>query len=290
MPPSLRAQLEGKRFGLVLSAGFFGFFGHAGFVAGLLSQGLVPAAWSGTSAGGLIAALHAAGMSPERVRALLLAVKREDFWDPDPLGAAADLVRGGHRSGGLLKGQKFRALLERDLPRRTFDGCAPLVLVATDLTASAPLVMDSGDLATAIVATCAYPGLFAPQRRDGQLLWDGGIVDKAPALALARHPAARGLDGLLLHFLPSRESPGEPAGVGAWPKGLAKGMAILRREHLQLQLEAARARLPVHVVTSELTEVGPRALHLGPSAYDEGYAAALRALEAPADLEPRGAA
>ena len=47
--PSLQQTLQGKRFGLVLSAGYFGFFGHAGFLRGLAATGLSPAAYAGTS-------------------------------------------------------------------------------------------------------------------------------------------------------------------------------------------------------------------------------------------------
>ena len=43
---TLHDRLKGRRFGCVLSAGFFGFYGHAGFVDGLLSSGLQPAAWA----------------------------------------------------------------------------------------------------------------------------------------------------------------------------------------------------------------------------------------------------
>ena len=63
---TLAQRLHGKRVGVVLSAGFFGFFGHAGFVDGLLQNGVTPAAWAGTSAGGMIAGLCAAGLAPAR--------------------------------------------------------------------------------------------------------------------------------------------------------------------------------------------------------------------------------
>ncbi|MFZ5470821.1 MAG: hypothetical protein ACOZIN_15455 [Myxococcota bacterium] len=39
----------GKRFGLVMSAGFFGFYGHAGFWKRLLATGLRPHACVGSS-------------------------------------------------------------------------------------------------------------------------------------------------------------------------------------------------------------------------------------------------
>ena len=47
---------KGRRVGVVLSAGFFGFFGHAGFWKALCAAGISPRAWAGTSAGGMVAA------------------------------------------------------------------------------------------------------------------------------------------------------------------------------------------------------------------------------------------
>ena len=35
---TLHDRLRGKRFGCVLSSGFFGFYGHAGFIDGLQKQ------------------------------------------------------------------------------------------------------------------------------------------------------------------------------------------------------------------------------------------------------------
>jgi NTE family protein len=275
--PALAQTLRGKRFGLVLSAGYFGFFGHAGFVEALLNAGLQPAAWGGTSAGGLVAALHAAGMAPGRIAELLTTLKREHFWDPDLLGVALDAVRGGPRATGLLKGGRFRALLDANLPVRTFEECrAPLLIIASCLSTQSAHAMREGELSSAIHATCAYPGMFQAVRRDGKLLWDGGLVDKAPALALAE---AFKLDALLVHFLPSRGGDAEPNGALAYVSGMAAGMAALRKDHFRLQLEVLRARgVEVHVVTSHLPAVSPKALHVGAQAIAAGRASASDAL------------
>jgi NTE family protein len=264
----------------VLSAGYFGFFGHAGFVEALLMQGLRPAAWAGTSAGGLVAALHAAGMEPARIATLLTQLERKHFWDPDPLGAALDALRGGARSTGLLKGDRFRKLLTDNLPVQSFEQCRePVLLLAASLSTQSAHAMREGDLASAIHATCAYPGMFQAVRRDGLLLWDGGIVDKAPALALAE---AEKLDTLLVHFLPSRDGHDEPKGALAYLAGVAAGMAALRKDHFRLQLEVLRQRgVEVHVVTSHLPAVSPRELHRGAEALAAGKAAAEAALVTP---------
>jgi NTE family protein len=174
--------------------------------------------------------------------------------------------------------------MEDHLPVRTFERLAtPLVLVATDLTAQAPVVLDSGDLPTAIHATCAYPGLFQAVRRDHHLLWDGGIVDKAPVLALHHSRLGSSLDALLVHYLPSHDAATEPSGALAWPTGMAAGFAAVRRDHFRLQLEVLKAlRVPVYVVESRLPKVSPKTMHQGGAAVLAGREAALHALKNPA--------
>lgn len=277
---TLRDRLIGRRVGVVLSAGYFGFYGHAGFVDGLLANGITPAAWAGTSAGGMIAAFAAAGLTPARVAELLLQQRREHFWDPDYLGIALDAVRSGSRPSGLLKGARFVELLRQFLPKQTFEQLAvPLVLVATNLSTQAPDVVRSGDLASAIHATCAYPGLFQAVRREGHLLWDGGIVDKAPALALHEALGAQ-LDVLLVHFLPSRDGAKEPSGAMAYASGMASGFAAIRKDHFRLQLALLEARgVEVHVVTSVLPAVSPSEMHKGPDAVAAGRASIVSALD-----------
>lgn len=279
---TLRDRLAGRRVGVVLSAGYFGFYGHAGFVDGLLSSGLSPRAWAGTSAGGMIAAFAAAGLSPSRIAELLVQQRREHFWDPDYVGIALDAMRKGSRASGLLKGARFVELLRQFLPVSSFEALAtPLLLVATNLSTRTPEVLRTGELATAVHATCAYPGLFQAVRRDGHLLWDGGIIDKAPALALHEALGAQ-LDVLLVHFLPSRDGAQEPSGAFAYASGMAAGFAAVRKDHFRLQLALLEARgVEVHVVTSRLPPVSPSEMHKGAEAVAAGRASLLAALEQP---------
>jgi NTE family protein len=268
---TLLSRLSGKRFGVVLSAGYFGFYAHTGFVEALLDTGLIPSAWAGSSAGGMVAALSAAGMPIAELKALILSQRREHFWDPDWLGIAVDSVRRGHRPSGLLKGARFRALLEKHLPVKDFEATRwPLVLVATSLSGQRAMTLTTGDLASAVHATCAYPGLFQTVRRNGVVLWDGGIVDKAPALALVDAKVAP-IEALLIHYLPSASASRPPKGPLAFAQGMSQGLAAVRREHFRLQLELLAARgIPTYTVTSRVPQVSPRLMHTGSIAMEAG--------------------
>ncbi|MGQ0508582.1 MAG: patatin-like phospholipase family protein [Myxococcaceae bacterium] len=272
--------LQGKRFGLVLSAGFFGFYGHAGFFKGLQSAGLNPSAYAGTSAGGMVGAYAAAGARTQDIEELVLSQTRQSFWDPDPIGALRNAVN--HGFTGLLRGDRFRGLLERTLPVKNIEDCpTPLVLAATDLSQGASRIFTEGELAPRVHATCAYPGLFRAVKLEGALLWDGGLVDKAPVMALADSEAGKNLDAILVHYLPSRTRE-ELSGAFAYAQGMAAAMAAGRRAHFQLQLKVLETRkVPVYVVVSNLPPVSPTSMERGFDALDQARRAAAVALSKP---------
>jgi NTE family protein len=280
--PSLKQLLDGKRFGLVLSAGYFGFYGHAGFLKGLAASGLKPSAYAGTSAGGMVAAYAAAGTSVRALEELVLKQTRQNFWDPDPIGAVLNALPTGHGLTGLLKGERFRRLLEDTLPVRTFEELPhPLVLVACNLTSGTHDVFNRGELAPRVHATCAYPGLFRAVPLDGSHYWDGGLVDKAPVLALRESEAGKDLEALLVHYLPSRTSK-VLGGPLAYAQGIAAGSAALRQDHFRLQLQLLAARgVPVYVVVSNLPPVTPSTLERGFDALDQACRSTERALSRP---------
>ena len=105
--PTLREVLSEAPFGLAMSSGFFGFFAHTGMLTALLEEGLTPVRVTGSSAGALVGGLWAAGLDLAKARVALEGLTRGDFWDPG-LGL------------GLLRGKKFRRLLESLLPAPRF--------------------------------------------------------------------------------------------------------------------------------------------------------------------------
>jgi NTE family protein len=203
---TLRDWLAEKPFTLVMSSGFFGFFAHAGVVSVLEEQGLRPARIAGSSAGALVGGLWGAGIPAERIREELLGLRREHFWDLWP-------------GLGLLRGRRFRRLLERVLPVRTFEEShVPLALSVWDVLARRTVVLERGPLAPAIHASCALPVLFHPVRLEGRLYADGGIADR-PGLA-----GVSDADRVLYHHLTSR-SP--------WRKRNSPALRVPQRPELQ---------------------------------------------------------
>lgn len=245
--PTLRDWLRAGPFTLALSSGFFGFFAHAGVVSVLEEEGLLPAAVSGSSAGALVGGLWAAGVPASRIRAELLALRRDHFWDPAP-------------GLGLLRGRLFRSRVEALAPGATFASCRiPLAVSAFSPLARRTVVLRDGSLASAVHASCAFPLLFQPVRVDGSLLLDGGVADR-PGLAGAP-PGGR-----VLHHHLALRSP--------WRRRGSPALVPPRREGLRA------------VVVDGLPRLGPFRLARGGEAMDRAAAGMRAALAGPAGAWP----
>lgn len=141
--------------------------------------GLVPDRFVGTSAGAINAAFLASGWSMERIERLteLWVTLRGEAVFGDP--TALRLLLAAARRRPVSDGGGLRAILaeiEDDRARLAI----PAAVVATDLLAGSPVVLDRGALRAAVYASAAVPGLLPPIRVDGRLLADGGLVAQVP--------------------------------------------------------------------------------------------------------------
>lgn len=234
--PTLREWLSERPFTLTLSSGFFGFFAHCGFVSALEAAGLTPTRVTGSSAGALVGGAFASGVTGARMQDRLQRLRRSEFWDPRP-------------GLGVLRGRRFQTLLEELLDEETLERCTtPIGISVYDVLARRTVVVESGDLATAIRASCAVPVMFHPVWIDRRPHLDGGILDR-PGLAGVPTGARA-----LLHYLPSRT--GRDRGVPT-------------RDGL------------VSVVVPGLEGVDPFRLDRGPPAIERTRGAVSRALDQP---------
>jgi NTE family protein len=96
------------------------------------------------------------------------------------------ITRKGLRGrGGLVATQGVEGLLDELVAgtqfTRDFDQLPiPYRAVATDILTGEMVVLDEGDLAVAMRASMAIPGVFTPVEVDGKLLADGGVVRNLP--------------------------------------------------------------------------------------------------------------
>jgi NTE family protein len=257
-----------------MSSGFFGFFAHAGFLQGLADLGLEPDAYAGASSGALVAASAAAGIEPREMLSIYQNLRKEQFWDPPRTSQLLKLILKRLKGRtGYLEGKAFARLLERDLPVERFEDCPkPCLIVALDTVSARRVVFTKGPLIPAIVASGAVPIMFNALEHNGQLLLDGGLVDKAPLMACLEHLGAA---SMAVHYLPS-ESISKPIShtlAKNWTplKLQARAIDAARCQVYEDQLAQVRqAGVSICEVRAEgQTRVGPKRLHLGPQAFEQ---------------------
>jgi NTE family protein len=161
---------------------------QVGMLAALTDAGIVPDLLVGTSVGALNAAMFAAAPDARGVAALGAAwgaARRPEIFPLNPLHLARAVAR---RQGHLLDNAGLRRWIERHLAfARLEDSPVPVHVMATDVDATAPVMLSAGDAITALLASCAIPGIFPPVTIDGRRLADGGSTANEPvpqALAL----------------------------------------------------------------------------------------------------------
>jgi NTE family protein len=81
---------------------------------------------------------------------------------------------------GLFEGRRALELIRPYIGERIEDLPRPYAAVATDLRSGNEVVLRQGAVFEALRASIAIPGLFTPQRWQGRLLADGGLVNPIP--------------------------------------------------------------------------------------------------------------
>ena len=166
---------------LALGGGGVKGFAHIGVLRVLESEGYHIRGIAGTSAGGLVGALYAIGHSPDAMETRLRDIDQ------------GNLFTRMHGDGPALLGTAgLSAILSELIGECSFDELRiPLGLTAADLTSGLPVIIKTGRLLDAVLATSAVPGIFPAQNFDGHILVDGGVTNPIPvAEARALYPSA----------------------------------------------------------------------------------------------------
>lgn len=191
------------RIGLVLAGGGAKGIAHVGVLKVLDELNVPVDVVVGTSMGALVAGAYASGLSgveiERRVRAADLAellvdkpprsrrsLRAKELDRANVFGIEVGVDTDGFKlPAGAIVGQNVEIFLgdlvgaASDAGR--FDALPiPYRAVATDIQTGEIVVLDRGDLVSAMRSSMAVPGVFSPVELEGRLLVDGGLVRNLP--------------------------------------------------------------------------------------------------------------
>lgn len=163
------------RVGLALAGGSAYGLAHIGVLQVIEELGIPIDLVVGTSAGSMVGAIWADGMSANRMYRI---ARKTQWWflaKPRPF------------SSGLLSSEGIEDWLGRFLKQKTFGELkVPFAATATDFVSGELVVLKSGDVAKAVRCSCSIPGIYGAVKIDDRYLVDGGLVQNLPAqVALA---------------------------------------------------------------------------------------------------------
>lgn len=193
---------------LALGGGGAAGLAHIGVLQVLQEHAIPVRAITGTSIGAEIGAFVASGMPVND----LAAIATSFDWKQTLQLFMPDLP-----TGGLVSGVNIVEFLRGWIGAQKIEDLAMgYAAVATDLKDGTQVVLDRGDLVSAVRASIAIPGFIAPFHSGQRSLVDGGVVNPlpfdvartrfgGPVVAVAVHAATRGLEA-------------EPPRSAQWPK------------------------------------------------------------------------
>lgn len=178
----LAHAMRGIQIGLALGGGGARGIAHLGVLEVLQREGIYFDRVAGTSAGAIIAAGHAAGISLSDIRTFFEKEMTPPAWLRRlPRARQWYLL-------AMFRGQFLEAKLRRYLHNYSFDRLTyPAETVSVDLISGEHRIRSSGDIVNAVLESINHPLFGAPILRDGEALVDGGVLMNVPVAALHQH-------------------------------------------------------------------------------------------------------
>ncbi|HCW06760.1 MAG TPA: patatin [Cytophagales bacterium] len=164
------------KIGIALSGGGARGIAHIGILKALEEMGVKISVMSGTSAGSIVASLYAYGFTPDQIFELVTKL------------SLLKSVRPAWAWSGLLTMDGLKELILKNIPENDFSALKiPLTIAATEIRRGEVNYFSTGELASAVVASCSIPVVFNPVSFNGNLFVDGGLLDNLPARCIRHH-------------------------------------------------------------------------------------------------------
>ena len=190
------------RFGLALGGGAAKGFAHLGVLKVLEDEGIIPDLIVGTSMGALVGAIYSWKGNIRETREHFKNFLASDYYDrktyqkfkeidqKEPEGvwfALKHLITKGMIYGksltarSILSPEDYEEDLNVLVPVTDFNQLRiPFGCITTDLVSGEEVLITSGNLRKAVMASCAIPGVYSPVVTPEMFLVDGGSSNKLP--------------------------------------------------------------------------------------------------------------
>jgi NTE family protein len=143
---------------------------HIGVLRRLEKENYKIRAVAGTSFGGIVAVVYAAGYAPDEIEDIFAKVDQARLFG-----------RSVEENPSLLGLAGVRKFLDEVLSDRTFAELKiPCAVTAVDLNCGCEVILDEGPVKDALLATIAVPGVFPAHPWHEWELVDGGVLNPVP--------------------------------------------------------------------------------------------------------------
>jgi len=187
---------------LALGGGGIRGVAHIGVLRALESHGFKIRAIAGTSSGGLVGAVYAAGFNTEEIEETVNELDRNRSFS-----------RHLNEQPSLLGLSSIAKKLSELLADRTFEDLViPFAATAVSLHSGKEIILRKGKVIDAVLATIAVPGVFPSMVIDGKTLIDGGVLDPVPVQVARWMRPDLPVIAVILHKVPDDWS-GEEIGL-----------------------------------------------------------------------------
>jgi NTE family protein len=163
--------MTNKKIGLALSGGAARGLAHIGVIKALVANNIPIDMISGTSAGSIIGAAFASGLTVDE---MIDKCRKMNWFNMSNLSFSIE---------SFLSNKPLANFIEKDFPATRFEDLTiPFAAIAADLETGEEVVMQGkGDLGFAIRASCAIPGIYRPlEDEHKRKLVDGAVATSLP--------------------------------------------------------------------------------------------------------------
>ncbi|MBQ0017018.1 MAG: patatin-like phospholipase family protein, partial [Clostridiales bacterium] len=165
----VKKTILNNKIGIAFGGGGARGFAHVGAIKAFEEAGIEFDEVAGTSAGSLVGALYAYGLTSDEMIEIAKNVKQKDikrggiFFMPSDTDGIQNIIK--NSIGDVMFDELKR----------------PFTAVAVDLITAKEVHISNGNVAKAVAGSCAVPGFFKPVEFENYRLADGGLQNTIPA-------------------------------------------------------------------------------------------------------------